>query len=247
MVQPGGYEKCAHLYDLFEPDESIDAFMHYALQVDEIIDIGAGTGRVALPMAEAGVKVFAVEPSPAMRGELAKRLDQRPELREFVTIAPADAASFNFGRTFEAVFMSGSFGHLIDDQERLRALTNVWQHLETGGWLIFDVALGLMKDMPMAPAGEVTVGDTTYRRSVERKVAPGAILEVTTVYEALRGGTPEERIEETSRVGIIDLAGIHRLLSEAGFLVDHEYDDYNRLPYQETCDVLFIEASKRPF
>jgi SAM-dependent methyltransferase len=247
MAELGGYERCAHLYDLFEADESVDAFMHYALQVDEIIDIGAGTGRVALPMAEAGVKVFAVEPSPAMCAEFAKKLDEQPEFRDLISISPADASSFNLGRTFPAAFMSGCFGHLLDDQERLRALTNIWQHLETGGWLVFDVAVGLMTDAPMAPAGEVTVGDTTYCRSVERKVTPGSILEVKSVYEVHRDGRLVEQIEETSLVGMIDRAGIHRLLGEAGFLIDNEFDDYNRLPYQEACDVLLVEASKRPF
>ncbi|GAH96544.1 unnamed protein product, partial [marine sediment metagenome] len=34
------------------------------LEAGEILDIGAGTGRIAIPLAEKGIKVFCIEPSP---------------------------------------------------------------------------------------------------------------------------------------------------------------------------------------
>ena len=61
-----GYEKAAHLYDLFDKKENIEFFYQYAKDAGEILDIGAGTGRIAIPLAERGIKVYCVEPSPAM-------------------------------------------------------------------------------------------------------------------------------------------------------------------------------------
>lgn len=43
----GGYEKSAHLYDLFDRKENVDFFLRYANEAGEILDVGAGTGRQA--------------------------------------------------------------------------------------------------------------------------------------------------------------------------------------------------------
>jgi SAM-dependent methyltransferase len=74
-----GYERVAHLYDLFDTKENVDFFHHYAAQVEEILDIGAGTGRIAIPLAERGARVVCVEPSPAMRAQFLAKLSSRPE------------------------------------------------------------------------------------------------------------------------------------------------------------------------
>lgn len=39
-----GYEKTAHLYDLFDTKENIGFFLYYGLESGDILDIGAGTG-----------------------------------------------------------------------------------------------------------------------------------------------------------------------------------------------------------
>jgi len=48
MEGNSGYEQCAYLYDLFDRKENIEFFYHYAAQAKEILDVGAGTGRIAL-------------------------------------------------------------------------------------------------------------------------------------------------------------------------------------------------------
>ena len=82
MIYDSGYEKCAHLYDLFDKKENVEFFLHYGLEAGEILDIGAGTGRIAIPLAEKGIKVFCIEPSPAMRREFLKKLSQRSDKQE---------------------------------------------------------------------------------------------------------------------------------------------------------------------
>lgn len=47
--QDRGYEKCAHLYHLFDAKENIEFFFHYASEAGQILDIGAGTGCIVIP------------------------------------------------------------------------------------------------------------------------------------------------------------------------------------------------------
>jgi SAM-dependent methyltransferase len=242
MPDRTGYEKSAHLYDLFDRKENVEFFSRYALQAGEILDVGAGTGRIAVPLARRGIRVTCVEPSPAMREEFEKKLQAQPSLRERITLIAGDATSFNLGRTFPAAFLSGCFDHLLDDDERRAALANVGRHLVTGGLLVFDVFLGLMKDAPLSPAGEVRVGEREIRRLVGGQVLPGRRKEMVLVFEVYERGALVDRIEERSLVGLIDRESIHRLLRASGFAVRQEWGGYDREPFREGDALLIVEA-----
>jgi len=240
-----GYEKCAHLYDLFDTKENIKFFLHYASEAGEILDIGAGTGRIAIPLAERGVKVFCVEPSPAMRSQFEKKLSARTELSKNIELVAGDATSFKFGRTFPAAFLSGSFDHFLDDRERLSSLRNITKHLKSHGRLVFDVGLGYMKDSPLSMAGKVTQGDKEYRRFVASKLLPDEKMKWFLVYETYQSGKLIDRIEERSLCGIIDRPKLHHLLKEAGFEIKREFGDYDFRNFQEGNSLLIIEARKK--
>jgi SAM-dependent methyltransferase len=239
------YGKTAHLYDLFDQKENIEFFHYYASQAGEVLDIGAGTGRIAIPLAERGVKVWCIEPSPAMRRELDKKLAQRPELADNIRLIAGDARSFQVGRTFPAAFLSGSFDHFLDDEERLASLTNVGRHLVADGVLVFDVFLGLMTDALLSPAGQAELEGREIRRFVGGRVLPGKKKEVVLVFEVYENGEMVERIEERGLVGIMDREGVHRILSDAGFDVKREWGDYGFTSYEEGTSLLIVEALKR--
>ena len=52
MVQNNGYSKSAFLYDLFAQTGDLDFYGRYAMKAGRGLDIGAGTGRLAIPLAE---------------------------------------------------------------------------------------------------------------------------------------------------------------------------------------------------
>jgi SAM-dependent methyltransferase len=244
MFYDKGYEKCAYLYDIFDNKENFEFFYHYASEIEEILDIGAGTGRIAIHLAKKGIVVFCVEPSPAMRREFLRKLSLNPEISEKITLMGGDTASFDFGRMFSSVFLSGVFDHFLDDEERLTSLSNINKHLKPGGKLIFDVFLGLMKDSPISPAGVYKIGDKEYRRFVGGKVLPGNIKETMLIFETYEHGKLVKRIREKSLVGLTDQENVHNLLKASGFEIEREFSNYDFTSFRKGDSLLLVEAKK---
>jgi SAM-dependent methyltransferase len=82
----------AHYYDVFAEvyDERWGqqdyagaelAFLRELAEDGPALEIGIGTGRVAIPLAEAGVTVVGVDPSPKMLAVLARKLAGAPHLK----------------------------------------------------------------------------------------------------------------------------------------------------------------------
>jgi len=244
MTQDTGYERVAHLYDLFDNKPNIDFFHHYASQAEQVLDVGAGTGRIAVPLARRGAKLVCVEPSPAMRQEFKRKLAQHPDVAARIQLIAADARSFDAGRTFPMAFLSGVFDHFLDDTQRRAALTNIARHLVPSGLLVLDVFLGLMVDSSLSPAGTVDVAHSEIRRFVGGTILPDNRKETLLVFEVYRHGQLVERIEERSLVGITDREGVHRVLAQSGFEVRQEWGSYQFASYQPGAELLIVEAAK---
>ncbi len=240
-----GYEKSAHLYDLFDTKDNIDFFYHYAKDERSILDIGAGTGRIAIPLAEKGVEVTCIEPASAMRDQFINKLRKTPILFEKIVLIAADASNFRLKRKFPAAFSSGSFDHLLDDNERITALTNIKNHLKDGGKLIFDVFIGLMRDSPLSPAGSVKKEEYRYERFVSSKVLPDNKIKVHLVFKTFKDDELIEEIKEESFAGRINRQKIHEALEQTGFEISDEYSDYNFTPFKDKDSLLIVEAVKR--
>jgi ubiquinone/menaquinone biosynthesis C-methylase UbiE len=245
MIIKSGYEKIAHLYDLFDTKKNIDFFCHYASANGEILDIGAGTGRIAIPMAEKGTRVYCVEPSPAMRRVFEKKLSQKNKLAKRITLIEGYASSFRINKRFPAAFLSGSFDHLTSDEDRKAALLNIKGHLENKGKLVFDIFPGLFGSSPSTPAGSVQVGDKEYRRYVSTKLLPKNIQETIIVIEEYQMGCFIKRIEEHSLVGVISHKHLIVLLEQTGFRVRSMFRDYDFSNYCDCDPMLIIEAERK--
>lgn len=227
------YEKSAHLYDLFDQGENIAFFTACASGVDSVLDVGAGTGCIALPLAEQGTQVCCVEPSPAMRATFTRKLALNPKLATKIQLIAGEAGSFLVDQRFPLAILSACFDHFLDEEERLAVLKNIGRHLLPGGALIFDVYTGPASDSSFTAAGEVTVGNRLIRRSASRRLLPAKRIEVTLVYEIYEAGSLVERIEERNIQGRSDRPGLAQTLQRAGFEILQEWGGYDFKPYEE--------------
>ncbi len=131
----------AELYDLFRGGDELDEVALYtdvaAEQGGACLDLGCGTGRVLVPLAQAGVEVVGLDSSPAMVEACRARVAEEGLTAEVVG---GDMVDFDLGRTFRSVFVPGaSFQLLAEREAAAAALGRMAAHLEPGGLLAMSL------------------------------------------------------------------------------------------------------------
>lgn len=132
-------------YDLFHDDHGGDIFFYRRLAATcggPVLELGAGTGRVVLPIARSGLEICALDSSAPMLEILHRRLAGEPEsVRELVSVVVADMADFDLSpRRFPLVTIPyRAFLHNRTPERQLACLKRCLAHLEPGGLLAFNV------------------------------------------------------------------------------------------------------------
>ncbi|MCL2633373.1 MAG: class I SAM-dependent methyltransferase [Oscillospiraceae bacterium] len=138
------YRNSAWLYDMDNRDNltvDIPFYIEYAnQQKGEVLELGCGTGRVALSLAKEGVSVTGVDLSEQMLEVFRGKLKTQPELADRITLIHENMADFNLQRKFAMVIAPfRAFQALTDDNDIENALACVRKHLDTNGIFIINV------------------------------------------------------------------------------------------------------------
>jgi SAM-dependent methyltransferase len=112
----------------------LPAWLELAGQVGgPVLELGAGTGRVSLALAEAGLEVVALDRSPGLLSALRRRAVER---RLDIETVAGDARELNLGRSFAAILAPMQFVHLLGQGDgRAAMLRGARSHLAAGGVL----------------------------------------------------------------------------------------------------------------
>ena len=111
------------------------------------LELGIGTGRIALPLAERGVPVHGIELSEAM----VARLRAKPG-GEDVGVTIGDFASAEAGGTFSLAYLVfNTISNLTTQAAQVACFRNVAAHLEPGGCFVVEVGV---PDLQRLPPGE---------------------------------------------------------------------------------------------
>jgi SAM-dependent methyltransferase len=230
------YDGIAPIYDPWSRSvvEDVDFYVEEALASGgPVVELAVGTGRIAVPIAKAGVRVIGVDESPAML-EGARAYAERENVSPLVDLRLGDLRDPPVEeRVPLATVPFRSLLHMPDEHEKLRALTAAASVLEPGGRFIFDV---------FAPSPEDI--EETDGRWLERE--PGIFeradwdAERRTLVLSVRGG------EAYSSMSLAWLSPPewHALLERAGLAVLETYGWFDRRPYEGGEDTVWI--ARRP-
>jgi SAM-dependent methyltransferase len=134
------YDRLGRRYDAWcrSVTEDIAFYVDLALASGgPVLEVGVGSGRVAVPMAIAGVRVVGVDSSPVMLELARERAAPHGVALELVEADMRDLPDLG---TFALVVVPfRAFLHLREDSERLAVLRALRERLRPGGTLAFDV------------------------------------------------------------------------------------------------------------
>ena len=111
------------------------------------LELGIGTGRIALPLAARGVPVHGIELSTAM----VARLRAKPG-SEDVGVTIGDFATTTVDGSFSLAYLvANTIGNLTTQEAQVACFRNVAAHLEPGGCFVIEV---LVPELRRLPPGE---------------------------------------------------------------------------------------------
>jgi SAM-dependent methyltransferase len=135
-------ETVTRFYDaVYENFRNLQTGMNFYL--DEIknsggavLEAGVGTGRIFLPAFNSGADIYGIDYSKNMLNVLKSKLPVKEHHRVWID----DIRKFDTGKAFNLVISPFRvFQHLLTIEDQLNALNSIYNVLEPGGRLIFDV------------------------------------------------------------------------------------------------------------
>ncbi len=240
------FDDWADIYDAVHAELTHDVDFYVAqaqASGGPVLELGCGTGRISLAIAEAGVDVVGIDISPRMV-ETARAKAERRGLSERCIFQPGDMAALRLADRFPLIVMPfRSFQSMLTAEEQRQALTLAHAHLQPGGLLVMDTFNPDVK----ALANDDLAAVPYHLRDVER--AGGGTL----IIWAQNGWNPVEQvndvriiIDEVDDAGVVERRIIRdfeqrytfryemeHLLELCGFDVEAVYGDFDGGPVTE--------------
>jgi SAM-dependent methyltransferase len=128
-------------------DPIVDLLAELAGPAGRALELGIGTGRIAVPLRQRGVPVDGIDLSSAM----VARLRAKPGAAD-IGVTIGDFATTMLGRTFAVVYLVfNTINNLTTQDQQVDCFRNAAAHLEPGGCFVIEVGV---PDLQRLPHGE---------------------------------------------------------------------------------------------
>lgn len=136
MMELTGFSGIADWYDTYvQVDFDVPFFINETRKTSgEVLELMAGTGRVSIPLLEAGVRLTCVDKSAQMLDVLRQKLAQRGLA---ATVIQMDVRELNLSKCFDLIILPfHSFAEIVSLEGERQALSRIYQHLSPTGRFI---------------------------------------------------------------------------------------------------------------
>lgn len=251
--------KLARFYDLEYAGymDDVEFYVQHALAMDPektrpLLELGCGTGRVLVPLAEAGFRVVGVDQSVGML-EVCRERAERVGVAERVEVVRADVRDLSgvMGGPFNLAFCAlNTFAYLRTTQEQVAMLRSLHPLLVQHGVLVLDLTPPGRNLLPPSD------GEVLYQGSYPDAETGGVVhkfvsgyaeasrqLHHTRIFYDLEG--PDGTVQRTSQEVTFRWTGRYEmelLLGSAGYRLEKVYGGYDLEEYGDDSERLIFVA-----
>jgi SAM-dependent methyltransferase len=249
------YDQLASLYDLVHADIRDDIPFYVALAAETggpVLELGCGSGRTLVPLAEAGYDIVGLDSSEEMLERARMRLE-RSSAADHARLVHADMTHFEFGATFPLITVPfHTWMHLTTGEAQLAALASIRRHLRPGGRLVIhlpapativeaehDGALVLENSLSDPETGETVLQFSSTQLDEEAQ-----LYYVTWIYDRIATDGTMRRLVVPMTLHYLFPHQADLMLQRAGLQVVAMWGDYDRSLYTAESEHLIIVAEK---
>ena len=211
-----------------------------------VLEIGCGTGRSLIPIAQSGISITGLDLSPAMLAKAREKIAELAvETQKRIELVEGDLREFSLGQRFALVTITYAFFFLTTPEDQRQALRSIHKHLLEGGHLI------LINDDPKPEviAARLSSLGTSLEKSNEfvRRTTGNRVVvwrarevdlerQLTKTLEILEEldaeGRVVERMHKTLTSRFTYRYEMHYLLELCGYSIEALYGDFRRGPFK---------------
>ena len=222
---------------------------------DPVLELGCGTGRVTLAIAEAGYRVVGLDISERMlERAAAKRLAIPREARERLHLVQGDMTSFDLGEKFRSIIIPfRPFQHLLELDQQIRCLQCVKRHLAQNGRLIVDFfqtdpermhdpkycqeSLLIEYDLPGGRHVALSERVASFHRALQRN-------DVEMIFDVRHANGATEHLVMAWTLRYFFRYEVEHLLARCGFNLEATYGSFDGAPLADTSpEMIFVASS----
>ncbi len=248
------YETIARFYDA-ENAEMVDDLALYSLLAEDtggpVLDVGCGTGRVMLHLAQEGLQVVGVEHSDAMLARGRRKLEIMSDLKPLVTFVQGDALKAELPCSFKLILVPyNTFMHFSEQAEQLAALRHFRSLLDDDGLLVLDLpnageVYGTQDDGAIVLERSFTEpesGHVVMQQSVSALYRVAQQLAITWIYDEIGADGGVRRTLAPLLLRYVFPGEMDLLLAASDLRRVQTYGDYTGEPFADGCPRMIVLA-----
>lgn len=216
---------------------------------DLILELGCGTGRVLLPLAQAGYRMYGLDSNHGMLALLRQGLT--PELIPKVSVWQGDMVHFRIALNFPLIIMPCNTFSILSYRQRRSSIAHVASHLLDQG--LFAASLPNPTLLKYLPEQSDPVIEETYPHPLDGEpvqVSSGWVrtedhFTVTWHYDHLLPDGSVERFSYHVRHNLVPPKQINDELGDAGLRIRERFGDFDGSSYSVDAPFfIFLAAGK---
>lgn len=220
---------------------------------DPVLELGCGTGRIALALVEAGERVTGLDISERMlERAVRKRASLRVEARERLHLIQGDMTQFDLGEKFRLIIIPfRPFQHLLEVKQQIACMECARKHLAPSGRLVLDVFQTDAERMH-DPVHQRETLVTEYKTSDGRRVRVSERVaafhraeqrnDVEMIFSVEHPDGRKERLVFAWPLRYFFRYEVEHLLMRCGFRVKDLYGNFDRSPMRDTSPEMIYVA-----